>query len=236
MKRIMVVLAALIIWSAIAFGQTTVTLQVTDAGSQTWNNGTYTAALSSNLANGPAVGANSLAAAFSGTLSATGGASLSMNAGTWTFKVCPTAGIFTAGVLGVSKVLCYSNSVAISGSTQTVTLAPPAISMTVPGPGFDTKAYADAEVTCGFVGCVYYNLTSQIIRVWNGTAFTDTGTSAYVLFATLPTCTSALTDTKRNISDSSTVTWGATATGTGTAGTTPAGIRCNGTNWTVYAK
>jgi len=60
----------------------------------------------------------------------------------------------------------------------------------------------------------------------------DTVTSAMV-FATLPACSATYAGGLASISDSSTVTWGATITGTGTPGTTPVLGFCDGTNWTV---
>jgi len=59
-----------------------------------------------------------------------------------------------------------------------------------------------------------------------------TGTTP-VLFATLPTCSSATEGLHRAVTDSTTNTWGATITG---LGGDHAEAYCDGTNWTVAAK
>lgn len=57
--------------------------------------------------------------------------------------------------------------------------------------------------------------------------------SGPILFANLPTCNSNAEGIRRTISNSSTQTWGAAADG---AGSLHAGVRCNGSAWTVEAK
>jgi hypothetical protein len=169
-----------------------------------------------------------------GTLSATGGASFALASGvTWTFRACSLAGEFTSGVFGTPRLNCYNTAVAITGSTQTVTLVPSAIVLNINSPGMDIKAYNDAEVVAAFTGASYYNLTTLSRREWNGTVFNDIGVAAVTTFATLPTCAAALEGQKRSISDSTTVTWGATITG---GSTSHALAYCDGTNWTVAAK
>lgn len=164
MKRLFAILLLLLPVSCLA-QSTSVTLQVTDAGSQSWNSGTWSATLTAqagsgfskpfNLVGGGAVPNQSQ----SGTLSATGGATMTLTPNAsiapvvtvWNFVACPQG----SGV-------CYTLAVTISGASQTVTLTPPAISVNC---GPNTSAYADAEVACGAIGGTYYNLTNQAGRV-----------------------------------------------------------------------
>src|SRR5690242_12328991 len=106
-KWILLVLLLMPTW---AFSQTTsVTLQVTDADSQTWNSGTYTANLQVSPGQLPPFIGFHLIPAFggglvspqtvSGTLGATGGAAFSLTSNVniapantiWVFTVCPVA-------------------------------------------------------------------------------------------------------------------------------------------------
>jgi hypothetical protein len=54
-----------------------------------------------------------------------------------------------------------------------------------------------------------------------------------VTFATLPTCTSGIEGTQSPVTDSTTNTWGATITGSGSDHVLG---YCDGTNWTVMGK
>jgi len=167
MKRFFLLTLLMVVSVPVALSQsTTVTLQVTDAGAQSWNNGSYSVVLKSqqgatnfgppfNLVGGGTVPNQTQ----SGTLSATGGASLTLtpNASVlpsqsgWQFSVCPQQGIPTQ---------CFVQTVTIFGASQTVTLTPPTISVNC-GPG--VNAYADSEVSCS-LGGQYYNVTTPTQR------------------------------------------------------------------------
>jgi hypothetical protein len=56
------------------------------------------------------------------------------------------------------------------------------------------------------------------------------------LFAALPACGTSLEGALAEVSDSTTTTWGATITGTGTSSTPTVTAHCNGSAWTVAAK
>jgi hypothetical protein len=169
MRHAVLVLCLLLLVASTALAQsTTVTLQVTDSGSQSWNNGTYSAVLTPPpgagpvqfLLNGVVMTPNQIT--VSGSLNATGGASFSLSQNsaispvntTWTITACPQA---TAS--------CFKAGASISGATQTVTLTPPAIIVTLANPPYSATAYADSEVTGVVVGSQYYNLTSASSRV-----------------------------------------------------------------------
>jgi hypothetical protein len=167
LKKLLLLLT-IVLFPTLADAQSTsVTLQVTDAGSQSWNNGSYTVVLKSqqgatnfgppfNLVGGGGTVPNQTQ---SGALSATGGASFTLtpNASVlpsqsgWQFSVCPQQGIPTQ---------CFVQAVTVFGASQTVTLVPPTISVNC-GPG--VNAYADTEVNCS-IGGQYYNVTTPSQR------------------------------------------------------------------------
>lgn len=157
-------LATLLLFSLAMAAQTTVTLQVTDADSQSWNIGAYNVYTAASLLTPQPV------ATATGALNATGGATISLAAGTYTFIVSPAASSTSGGSTGSSQVLNYASSQAISGGTQTVTLAPPAIRIPVMT-GVSVKAYSDTEVTGAVVGSRYYSVGALADRIYNGTSW-----------------------------------------------------------------
>ncbi len=169
MRRLL--LALFLLLSSLV-GATTVTLTVTDAESQTWNNGTYSIQLVSppGTTSGPPFFLNGTVTPVPnqlqvGTLSGTGTASLTLtdNAtiapalSVWRFTICPQA-----------TAPCFVQAVQIVGASQTVNLVPPIIR--IPGANIPptTLAYTDAEVANPGLGTIYYNLVSGVSRQWNG--------------------------------------------------------------------
>lgn len=163
--RLFILSFILALFGVTSYAQTTnLTLQVTDAGGQTWNNGTWSAVLSTPpgvTPTGPPFNGIGTTTPVpnqnqSGTLSATGSATMTLtqNSGIvpalsqWKFVVCPQA-----------TAPCFSQFATIT-ATATLTLVPPAISVNC-GPG--VTAYVNAEVSCG-VGGSYYNLISTSIQ------------------------------------------------------------------------
>lgn len=135
-------------------GATVITLQVTDADSQTWNNGTYQVSV---VSGGGASGATAVA-----SLSGSGAATVSFTTGkTARFKVCPDA---DSG--------CYTKDVAITGDTQSVTLVPPAIRIKAKTLNASSRAYADAEITSPFKGVRYFNTAAIAEHIYDGSSWT----------------------------------------------------------------
>jgi hypothetical protein len=147
---------------------TTVSGQVTDAGGQSWNNGTLTAQFVPNP-QFPTISSytwtgGTLNQTISGALNGTGGYSAlsipSNNAITpqgshWQFTFCPQA-----------TFPCFTTVlITITGGTQTVNATPPviAIALTNP-PGPFTQAYADSEIISTPLGGQYYNVTLSQAR------------------------------------------------------------------------
>jgi hypothetical protein len=146
---------------------TTVSGQVTDAGAQSWNNGTVTAQFVPNplyptLPQYAWTG-GALSQSINGALNGTGGYSISIPSNTaitpvgstWKFQFCPLA----------SSPCFTTANVTITGATQTVNATPPAIVVSS-GPG--VTAYADGEITGAVIGSMYYNTTTNVQRVCNG--------------------------------------------------------------------
>ena len=166
---------SLVFLSATAFGSS-LTATITDSDSQTWNNGTWTMVIYSP--NGtPTVNGVPLTAAqrsLSGTLSSSGVLSATVtdtstiapSGALWTFTICPnaTSGCFTAnlGVTGTSPDLSSTLSALAKGPRY------PA------GPA--AYGYLDVEVvTTPAPGGTYYNVTNQVQRIWNGSAWANSG-------------------------------------------------------------
>ena len=172
----------LLLLAGSAFGQSTsVTLQVTDSSSQAWNNGTFQFQLTPNIQY-PNLGSytwtgGTLQQSISGTLNGSGGVTVSIpsntaitpGGSTWKIQACPAA---TSG--------CYlSTATTITGATQTLTLTPPAIFITlINPPGSFTSAYADSEITSTPIGGSYFNLTTLQTRTCTAVTGTTCNTWA----------------------------------------------------------
>lgn len=173
MKRLLVVLALLtFLFVAVpAFGQnsTAVTVgPITDAGGILWANGTWTLTFVGQPNSSWPGGA--LANSFSGNLSAAGSATQSTPSNAtiqpspsfWTLKVCPSPAVSSL------PSGCVSQQFTISGGTQTISITPAAIVISVPTVSTSippVTAYADAEISGGWVGFQYYNITLASGRV-----------------------------------------------------------------------
>lgn len=212
-------LSVLVLLCAPVFA-TTVTLTVTDADSQTWNNGTYTATFIPPALTDP----NLLPATptVTGSLSGTGTASLTLTdnatllGSQWRFIVCPAA-----------SSTCYTyGPITVTGATQTVAIAPPAIR--IPGGSAIALAYADTEISSPAVGAQYYSLTLLSPRRWNGTAWTNTGSAQFITPGTDATLVIA--------GQIQRVIYKATVTGATCAGFTGAALTADCTIATLPAK
>lgn len=151
----------------VSWGQsTTVTLNVSDAGGQTWNNGSYAFTFvgpqSVSWSGGTFNPNNSITGSLNGSGSATVSVpdnnAMSATGTSWTITVC--AAVF--------PTQCSSTTVVITGAAQTVTMTPPTISIsvpTIPSRPLPIRAYVDSEISGGWIGFTYYNLVSSGNRV-----------------------------------------------------------------------
>jgi hypothetical protein len=158
---------------------TTVSGQVTDSGGQSWNNGTFTATFVPNpqYPTGPYTWTGgTLNTTISGSLSGTGSYSVSIPSNSaispvgsqWQIQFVPNA----------TSVPFLTPNTTITGATQTLNATPPDISINLQNPpGPFTTAYADDEIAAPIPqGAEYFNTTSLLTRVWNGTSWANQGT------------------------------------------------------------
>ena len=160
---------------------TTVSGTVTDAGSQAWLNGTYSFTFQPNpqYPTGPYTWTGgTLNTTISGSLNGSGAYSVSIPSNsaitpagsTWILTVTPNA----------SSNSFSTPRTTITGGTQTLNVTPPAIAINwslPPGPAL--SAYADSEITGTLPpGAEYFNTTSLLTRVWNGSAWNNQGSGS----------------------------------------------------------
>lgn len=159
---IAIVLLALCI-PAFAQNSTNVTIgPITDSGGILWTQGTWTLTfVGQPNSHWPGGG---LANSFTGSLGGTGSATQSTPSNTvitptpsfWNLTVCPNPSV-TVGPSG-----CVSQQFTITGTSQTISITPAALVIIVPTTPTNINpvvAYADAEISGGWVGFGYYNVT-----------------------------------------------------------------------------
>jgi hypothetical protein len=182
MRKVLLAFTFLLASAVGAFGQsTTVSGTVTDAGSQAWTNGTYKFLFVPNpqYPTGPYTWTGgTLNFVISGSLDGSGNYSVSVPSSSaitpvgskWILQVTPNA----------TSPSFSTAATTITGGTQTLNATPPAILIPwslPPGPAI--SAYADGEIGGTLVpGSEYFNTTSLVTRVWNGSAWTNQGAGA----------------------------------------------------------
>lgn len=191
------------LFPVLTFAQsTTVSGQVTDAGAQAWNNGTFTAQFVPNP-QFPTISSytwtgGTLNQTISGTLNSTGGYTVSIPSNSaisaqgshWQFSFCPQA-----------SSPCFSTTtITVAGGTQTVNATPPVIAIQLSNPpGPFTQAYADAEIVSTPLGGQYYNVTLSQLRVCTAvsgnscTTWGGSGSSSAPVSSLPATCTPGVT-------------------------------------------
>jgi hypothetical protein len=165
MRKLLIIVLLIAAFPAGILGQSTnVTVNVTDTGSQAWNTGTYNFTFVGEASVKWAGG--NLARSFSGNLNSSGSATVSIpdnntinpSPSFWNLTVCPNAAI--------TVVTCNITKITVTGSAQTVNVTPAAL--VIPVPNVPTiiavVAYADAEITGGWIGFSYFNYVSQSAR------------------------------------------------------------------------
>jgi hypothetical protein len=144
---------------------TNVSATITDAGGQTWNNGTYVFNFNTGGQNPPFAnnGSPYTPTPISGNLDGTG--SFSSIAVPSSSTITPTGTKWNITVCPQATSTCFTAvGLTITGASQTISASviPPAISIN-PVPG--ATAYVDAEVNATKIGVHYYNLTNSVDRV-----------------------------------------------------------------------
>jgi hypothetical protein len=145
---------------------TSVTGTVTDTGGQAWLNGSFTFKF---LGPPQAIWqGGALPLQITGALTAAGAISATNVPDNGTISPVGTQWSITVCSATVPQS-CSTSNVTITGAAQVLTLTPTDLTFTVPTiPTFafnPITAYADDEITGGWVGFSYYNLTSQTSRV-----------------------------------------------------------------------
>src|SRR5271170_8362352 len=166
MKKLILCLAFLLGFAVQVQAQsTTVSGTITDAGVQSWNSGTYQFTFVPNQAYQPepqyAWTGGALTQNFAGTLSGTGTYSVSIPSNsaispagsTWAVTFCPLA----------NSTCYFAGNITITGGTQTISPAPPAISISLTGTSSpSTRVYSTSEVAAAPLG-------AQIFLIGTGT-------------------------------------------------------------------
>lgn len=183
MRRLIPAILLLAAFAAGASAQTSnVTATITDADSQTWNNGTYTISFVQppNDATAPVWNDTLMTPSqkiYTGSLSGSGVLTVALPDNTfitpggslWLFVICPNA---TAQCTQVSlKVSGASPDLSTTLSNATIT---PRFSALL-----NAFGYLDVEVTPTPVpGGQYFNVTNEVTRVWSGSAWANQGSSS----------------------------------------------------------
>jgi hypothetical protein len=182
MKKLIFTFLLTLFCAVASFAQsTTVSGTVTDAGSQTWNNGTYQFTLIPNPLYPTSVytwTGGALNRVITGSLSGSGTYSVSIPSNTaitpagskWVLQVTPNA----------TSQSFSTAATTITGGTQTLNATPPAIliSWSIP-PGPAISAYSDSEIGGTLVpGSEYFNTTTLLTRVWNGSSWSNQGSGS----------------------------------------------------------
>jgi hypothetical protein len=142
----------------VCFAQsTTVSGQVTDAGSQSWNNGTvsfsFVPAPNQNIK--PSVwtgGAFNPTQTIITSLNSSGAYSVSIPSNT---AISPAGSSWTICATPQATSPPFCSTQAVTGGTQTINLTPPAISI---GPGPGSVVYATSEISAAVIGSQTYLL------------------------------------------------------------------------------
>jgi hypothetical protein len=166
-----------------AFGQsTTVSGQVTDAGAQAWDGGVCqfqfvpnpnTPTFQSYTWTGgalPQVVPCTMNGSGAYSVSVPSNTSVSPGGSKWILQVTPNA----------TSPSFRTPATTITGGTQTLNVTPPAIaiSWSIP-PGPAISAYADGEIVGTLPdGAEYFNTTTGLTRLWNGSAWINQGSGA----------------------------------------------------------
>jgi hypothetical protein len=181
MRKIILALG-LLLCAAGARGQsTTVSGQVTDAGSQSWNSGVCQFQFVPNpqIPTFPSYTwtGGTLPQVVPCTMNGSGAYSVSVPSSTaispggskWILQVTPNA----------TSPSFSTPATTITGGTQTLNVTPPAIAITWSNPpGAQINAYSDAEIIGAPKGAQYFNVTIGFTRFWNGTVWATQGSGS----------------------------------------------------------
>jgi hypothetical protein len=172
MRYAFLVLCLLLLASTALAQSTTVSATITDAGGQTWNNGTYSFTFQPAASNPTAQyfwnGAPfSSSQTFSGNLSGSGAFSTSIPSST---SITPSGSAWVTQVCPAASSPCYQIALTITGTTQSISgqVIPPAVQVSLAGPPNGATAYTDSEIVGAKTGSFYFNLNDSSIHTCTG--------------------------------------------------------------------
>jgi len=166
MKRIIPAIALLLLLAGMTHAQsTTVSVQTTDAASQSWNNGTFQFSFQPNPQFPGQYNwtGGTLPLNISGVINSTGGFSVSVPSNT---AITPQGSSWNLQVCSQATSPCFTtNNVTIAGTTQSFTITPPAIQISlINPPASPMLAYSDSEISSAQIGSYYYQIPIQNYR------------------------------------------------------------------------
>jgi hypothetical protein len=171
---------------------------ITDPDGQTWNNGTYTITfIPTPGIPGPYTWQGGAGFPQNYTGSFSGGGNLTVSIPDNSF-IAPLGSKWQFTLCGNSSAACQNVPLSVTGASPNLSTALSS-HLVAPrfGPGQFAFGYRDGEVTGVLLpGMVYYNVTSLIQRIWNGTAWVNNagGGSSYTFFGNTANPLTALTD------------------------------------------
>lgn len=168
MRKFIIILALAMASTLMGAQSTAVSLNVTDADGQTWNNGTWSVTLvpTPGATGGPYFIMGTVTPVpnqlQSGTLDGSGNVSLTLTPNTsiapskslWRFTVCS----------GTNPTVCSISLQTITGASQSVNLVPDAIRIQLVNPIYNYQLYQDVETVGAMNGSLYWNLSSSVFR------------------------------------------------------------------------
>lgn len=194
---------------------TTVTATITDTGGQSWNGGAWFATLVTkpgfvNPNNGYLVGGVLVPnqGGIGGALDGSGAFSTSLTAND---TIGPAGSVWRFQVVSQASSTSFVTEVAITGTSQDISaqLTPPAIRVNMQVPALAYIAYTDAEVFNANIGQIYWNVTSQKMRVCTvaPSTWADLGGTSGAITGTIAATQVAVGTGANTIGGSSSLVW-----------------------------
>lgn len=177
MKKFLLALLISMASTLVGAQTTTVSLNVTDADAQPWNNGTWSVVLvpSPGVTGGPyymlgtvtpvpnQLQSGTLNGSANATITLTPNASIAPSNSVWRFTVCS----------GTNPTTCYVSSQTIMGASQAVNLVPSGIRIQLANPIYSYSLYQDVEAVGPTNGSLYWNITSIVFRQYANGAWSN---------------------------------------------------------------
>ena len=187
MRRSLFVLVLLGALISIRASATTVTGTVTDPDSTVWANGSITFTLTGNAGQGYSCAGTPMTPSQTIVVAALNGS------GTFSTTLCANNTITPVNTQWAIQIVSATTAppqtltpTTVSGSSQDLTTYINGLITAIRIPiAFGTRAYTDTEIVSPVSGNVYFNLTSALQRIYNGSTWINTNTSTTTTSSTL---------------------------------------------------